>query len=175
MANFEPICEWLLRIEDATLAGIPKDLGDGAGITRFGLTSKNCPDMPPEYWTTMPTSLALSVAKAKYRAAYWNPIKGDEIAADQVAAPLFSFFVNEGDKAVKEIQSILGLKEDGALGPQTLAALNRRIQLHADNGVTLGKTLRTVNEDYYKALVEEKPSDAKWLKGWLRRCWFPYP
>jgi lysozyme family protein len=175
MANYDPVCEWLLRIEDSTLAGIPKDLGDGAGITRFGLTSKNCTDLSAEYWTTMPTAQALVVAKAKYRAAYWNPIHGDGITADLVAAPLFSFFVNEGSQAIKEIQTILGLKADGVLGTQTLAAINQHNVLLGDSGRALGTSLRTANENYYRALVAQKPTDAQWLNGWVRRCWIVYP
>lgn len=50
MASFGSIIEWVLRLEDRTLAGKTMNLGDGAGLTRFGVTTKNCPTMSSEFW-----------------------------------------------------------------------------------------------------------------------------
>ena len=37
MVNFSPICEWVLRQEDSTLSGVVNNLGDGGGLTRYGI------------------------------------------------------------------------------------------------------------------------------------------
>ena len=127
MANFGNIIEWVLRLEDRTLAGKIENLGDGAGLTRFGLTERDEGEVvPAEYFTTMSTADALEAAKQVYYDKYWTPICGTQIASDEVAATLMSFAVNDGvGTAVGLIQGVLGLANPtGHVGPWTLQAIS---------------------------------------------------
>ena len=69
MANFSPICTWVLRQEDSTLSGVVKDLGDGQGLTRFGVGQKSHPELPQTFYT-MPAPGALSIAEGVYKQTY---------------------------------------------------------------------------------------------------------
>lgn len=165
MAAFDEIVTWVLRQEDSTLSGRIVDLGDSHGLTRFGVTSVDNPGAPLGFFSSMPIAQALEIAKEIYRERYWNPIHGDEITSDAIAAPLFSFAVNDGvHQAVRLLQQALGVQQDGILGDQTLAALNS-----ADPDATAA-ALRAAQESFYRRIVAANPDRAKFLNGWLARA-----
>lgn len=172
MANFEAIIPWILYQEDDhKIPGKIVDLHDGAGLTRLGITQRwSQRDLPADFFSTMSFSLAVQAAKTVYRKNYWNLLSGDSIASDQVAAPLFSFAVNASPRlAVKTLQSVLEVTEDGSLGPKTLAELNSK-----DPGVT-ATLFRAEWINFYHRDVDANPSKAKFLNGWVNRANFPYP
>lgn len=168
MANFSPICIWLLRQEDATLKGDIVNLGDGAGFTRFGITSKNFPNMPDGFFSTMPTEQAIQCAEDHYRAVDWARMHGDQITSDECAASLFSFCVNGGDTTEIEIvQRAFGLTADGNIGPMSLAALN---------APGAGDKVRAAQAQHYTNLYNANPvANARWIHGWLNRANRVYP
>lgn len=58
-----------------------------------------------------------------YRTGYWNKVKADDlpIGVDYV---VFDFAVNAGPRrAIKELQQVVGVDDDGAIGPITMAAV----------------------------------------------------
>ena len=173
MADFEKCINWVLKLEDSKLTGVIKDLGDGGGLTRFGITQHSNPNVEPTFWTTMPFAEALDLAKRRYRAIYWNVMKGDFINCEEVAAVLLSFVVNDGPfRAIREIQTALGRPDivpDGHFGPKTLAAVN------AAEPVQLARDLRDQQIAFYRREVEYDPRDEKYLKGWINRANAPYP
>lgn len=125
MTNFDGIVSWVLRFEDSTLSGVVKNLGDGGGLTRFGITQQSHPELDPIFWTNMACSDALETAKQVYKNEYWNPIQGDNLPSDDLASVLMDFSVNSGvRRAVKTLQTILQIPKDGILGPGTLNAVN---------------------------------------------------
>lgn len=165
MANFLPIVEWLLRIEDSTLSGRVVNLGDGQGLTRFGIGQKANPDVPAGFYTAPPL-IALSMAQQIYKSTYWDRFKGDNLVDDGVASCLLSFSVNDGtSREVKMLQQILYLTEDGIMGPYTLAAANKA------EPVRLAQSLRVVQATWYKAI----PDNEKFIDGWLKRAALVYP
>lgn len=169
MADFGNCINWVLRLEDRTLRGVSKNLGDGAGFTRFGITSKNNPEVPIEFFTTMPVDQAIEVAKNIYWKKYWVPIQGTLLPTDELAATLLSFDVNDGSKAVKLLQGCLGLGQDGGFGPVTLRAVL------AANPTDLAQDLREAQERFYRALVVQIPGDLQFLDGWIKRARVVYP
>lgn len=165
MANFTPICEWVLRIEDSTLSGKTVDLGDGQGLTRFGIGQKSHPELPL-FFFQCPTLTALKIAEDTYRQDYWNRFCGDRIADDGVASCLLSFAINDGtSREVKMLQTALDQYADGVLGPVTLAATNRA------NAKLLAAELREEQAAFYKAI----PNNQQFISGWLRRAALIYP
>lgn len=172
MANFEAIVQWVLYQEDDHRnPGLIKGLRDGAGLTRLGVTSRyHSTEVPPEFFTTMDFKTAVQWAKKVYRNYFWNPIHGDDIQADAVAAPVFSFAVNDNPKvAVQTLQKVLEVTPDGALGPVTLNVLNQK-----DPNI-VASLYRAAWIDWYHQDVNLNPSKAGFLSGWVNRANFPYP
>jgi lysozyme family protein len=172
MASFESIVEWLLYQEDDhRTPGKIVNLGDGAGLTRFGITSKNFSTvMPADFWTDMPFSLAINYAKDLYDNQYWHHINGDRIADDQIAALILSWSVNRNiPTAVKGIQTVLGVEADGVLGLVTIAELNSK------DPIAVTAQYRAEWKDFYAKVVSLNPSDARFLDGWNARVDFPFP
>lgn len=125
MTNFENIILWVLRFEDSTLSGTIKNLGDGGGLTRFGITQSAHPELNSTFWTTMSGADALETAKQVYKKDYWNPIQGDNLPNDDLASVLMDFSVNSGvGRAVKTLQTVLQIPKDGVFGSGTLTAVN---------------------------------------------------
>jgi len=177
MANFGSIIEWVLRLEDRTLAGKTEDLGDGAGLTRFGLTTRDEGSVLPKcYWVDDPPTVrasnevALEMAKQVYYDRYWTPIHGTQIASDELAATLMSFAVNDDIKpAVRLLQGVLGIQQDGIVGPGTLAAIS------AVDAEGLTERLRDAQEARYLRIEAAKPADVKFDVGWRKRAYARYP
>jgi len=181
MANYGSIIEWVLRLEDRTLAGKTEDLGDGAGLTRLGLTTRDEGGVLPKYYWVddlpqyrMSNLAALEVAKQVYYDRYWTPLRGTQLLNDEVAATLMSFAVNDGvGTAVKLIQRVLGVAVDGVLGPNTLAEINYRDSLGGSEA--LAEALRDAQEARYLEIEARKPEDAKFDAGWRKRAYVRYP
>jgi lysozyme family protein len=66
----------------------------------------------------------LTVAQAAvcYRRHYWDKVKADDLPAG-IDYAVFDFAVNSGPgRAAKYLQAVLGVKQDGVIGPVTIAA-----------------------------------------------------
>lgn len=169
MANATQCILWVLRQEDSLLAGKVVVLADGAGMTRFGIAQNAHPEVPPTFYTE-PAITALNDAIAIYKAQYWNPLCGDQINYEPLAASLLSFAINDGERFdEKMFQGILGVVEDGVCGPATLAAAN------AKDGPTLLGLLQNAQWAHYQATAIAKPEEAIYLPGWRTRAFRTYP
>lgn len=172
VANFNPVIAWLLYQEDShSSPGKIVNLEDGAGLTRLGLTQRwNQQDLPADFFTTMEFKDAVAAAKPVYRQRYWNLISGELIQSDIVAAPLFSFAVNDNPLiAAKMLQKVLGVDDDGHIGKNTLAELGLK------DPQIVAKMFRAEWETFYHNVVAVAPSKEKFLGGWINRVNFNYP
>lgn len=172
MAQFNPICSWVIYQEDDhTHPGKTVDLKDGAGRTRLGITERYFLSAVGEsFFTTMPLNEAISEAKRIFRRFYWSQFTGDLIGSDYVAAPMLSWAVNNTvTHAVKAIQRVLGVHDDGVLGDNTLFELNSK------DGPVTARLFRAEWAEFYHRLVDVKPEDQRFLHEWLSRVNFPYP
>lgn len=92
--------------------------------------------------------LSVDVAGKIYKGEYWDKIKGDQLPSGLDYAA-FDFGVNSGiGRSARFLQEILGVKQDGAIGPNTLGALVGRdtaslIRQLCDNRLAFVKTLPT--------------------------------
>ena len=76
----------------------------------------------------------------------------------------FDFAANAGNsQAAKTLQRALGVKDDGIIGPKTLAAVRKAII--PDLIIEYAEIRRA----FYRMLSEKRPKDMKFLKGWLLR------
>lgn len=96
---------------------------------------------------------------AIYRESYWNPLKCEDFPFG-VALCLFDFGVNAGiSRAAKTLQSCAGVKADGVIGPQTIAAAQA---IHKNELIERFTTKRVT---YYASLK----TFATFGNGWIRR------
>jgi lysozyme family protein len=99
---------------------------DPGGATNMGITIGTLGD-----WRDKPVSkadvkaLTRGEAAEIYRDLYWDTISGDELPAG-VDYAVFDFAINSGPKrAAQYLQRVVGVDDDGAIGPITLAATAR--------------------------------------------------
>jgi lysozyme family protein len=95
--------------------------------------------------------------------AWWNRNRFGEINSQDVANLLFDYNVNSSSYAIKAIQRIVGVPDDGKMGPVTLAAINKM------NAAELYNALKAQRRSFFQYLVDKDPTQEKFLTGWLYR------
>lgn len=132
-----------------------KVTGDSGGLTKFGISQNAYPSLDI-------ASLTEDEAKNMYLNDYWNKNKCGEFG-EKLAIALFCSSVNRGCKpAMKLLQSILNIKDDGLVGPTTI---NCAKTVNQDD-----LYLKFWNADYNKYTETSKIGDnKKFLAGWHNR------
>jgi lysozyme family protein len=107
-----------------------------------------------------------------YRARYWSPLA--EWLEGRVLEKVFNAGVNVGPGAAVRLlqKALIGLgariSADGLTGPRTAEAARAAAE------PALLRAYVREQEAYYRDIARRKPSQAKFLKGWLRRAaWVP--
>ena len=68
-----------------------------------------------------------------YRQLYWDKIRGDDLPAG-IDLAVFDFAVNSGVfRASKYLQSVVGVPQDGIIGPQTIQATKTYVAMALTN------------------------------------------
>ena len=97
------------------------------------------------------------------RRCFWKRWRADEIKNQNLANILVDWIWCSGTPSITITQAMLGLKADGIVGKNTLEALNRQ-----DPQVFFNR-LKARRKQFYERIVEKRPSQVRFLKGWLRR------
>ncbi|MDP4557984.1 glycosyl hydrolase 108 family protein [Halomonas meridiana] len=128
----------------------------------------------------MPKSLAVKI----YEARYWTSIRLDRIApiSATLAEHLFDFGVHSGPgRSAKELQRTLNvlnnrgklfadLKEDGAVGPATLNALDAFRKARGGSGLyVLAESINGVRIAFCRGLAERDERQEDFAYGWFKR------
>lgn len=163
MSDFNKAIAFTLKWE----GGYVWDADDRGGETYQGITRVNHPNW--EGWAaidrleprtgTIYESLTPLVHQF-YRTKYWGRI--EEICNDAVAAFVFDYKVNSGNRAIKALQRIVGADDDGILGADTINKTNNY------NGNLIAALLQSRRQFYYD-IVHNNPSQKRFLNGWLNR------
>jgi lysozyme family protein len=115
--NFDAAFDTLLKHE----GGYSDHSADPGGKTRYGVTEAVAREVG--YRGDM-KDLPLDLAKRIYKDRYWDAVKADQMPP-AIRYVLFDGAVNSGvGQSAKWLQRALGVKDDGAIGPQTIAAAN---------------------------------------------------
>jgi len=115
--NFDAAFDLLLKHE----GGFSDHATDSGGKTRFGITEAVAREVG--YRGDM-RELPLDLAKRIYKDKYWDTVKAEQLPA-AARYSVFDAAVNSGpSQSAKWLQRALGVKDDGVIGPQTLAAAN---------------------------------------------------
>ena len=171
MASFDVFFPTLLKHE----GGFVNDPADPGGATNKGITLATFQRCAQRYLGIEPTlenlkALTDTQAGKIYKPLYWDKVRCDDIALQELANIVFDFQVNAGGSAAKLLQRVLNelgaqppLNVDGEVGPGTMTALARTDQSEVYRHYRQGRI------DYYQDLVAKRPALGKFLKGWLIR------
>ena len=103
--------------------------------------------------------------RAFYKEAYWDRMRLDEVGSQLKASEMFIFGVNVGVKpAVRVTQQLVGVVNDGIVGEQTIAAINRYDEARFD------KEFDRAELEYYNKLIEKNPKFRVYANGWRNRA-----
>ena len=94
---------------------------------------------------------------------YWDRWKADEIKSQAVANILVDWVWASGSHGIKRPQRLLGVKADGIVGRQTIAAVN------AMDAATLFKMIKGDRAKFIDEICKARPKNEKYRKGWMNR------
>ena len=150
--NFDQAFDILLKHE----GGYSDHPADPGGKTRFGITEAVAREVG--YRGDM-RELPLDLAKRIYRERYWNAVRADELP-EAVRYAVFDAAVNSGPRqAILWLQRAVGVKDDGIIGPKTLAAV------HAADPERLLRRFLSQRLRFMTNL----PNWSSFSRGWARR------
>lgn len=116
-----------LRLMFGHEGGYSNNKSDPGGPTKYGITHRTLAAHRgvPSVTAAQVKALTLKEAEEIYRRSYWTQSGGDllPVGLDYAA---FDYGVNSGPaRAVKSLQKVVGVVQDGIVGGQTLAAVER--------------------------------------------------
>jgi lysozyme family protein len=154
--NFDAALKAVLAHE----GGFSDDPRDPGGMTNLGVTKRSW-----ESWTGHPVdekemrSLTPEKVGPMYKQKYWDAVDADDLPAGLDYA-LFDFAINSGPgRAVKTLQTAIGVAPDGKLGPKTMQAIQQMDTADVIQRFTAER------EAFYKSL----PTFETFGEGWMRR------
>lgn len=100
---------------------------------------------------------------AIFKNMFWDKWKADRIENQSVANILVDWFWNSGIYGIKIPQRLLGLKEDGIVGPITLNLINMlpSKELFTD--------IKAERIKFVENIVKNNPYQGRFLNGWKNR------
>jgi lysozyme family protein len=156
ISNWQKSFELMLKSE----GGYVNNPADPGGMTNLGVTKATW-----ENWVGRESDEAemrgLTPEKVEplYKKKYWDAVRADDLPVG-LDYLMFDFGVNAGPgRAIKLLQSAVGVTPDGGFGPLTLAAVQ------AIDPVELIEKFSQAKEDFYRSLG----TFATFGKGWLNR------
>ncbi len=178
MANFEECFEKVLKLEGGYK--LHEVAGDRGGMTYAGIARNSWPAWSG--WRLIDggeTSSDMLSVKVRefYKTHFWDAIRGDDIGFQGVALMLYDFSVNAGLKTALQLaQKIVGVSQDGVMGPKTFAALNGYVHDTTTERLfiaeySLAKVFRyrdiCLNDS--RRCYDRTNSNLKFLCGWINR------
>lgn len=160
--RFEAALQFVLKWEGSRFTNDPDDRG---GATRFGVTQRVYDAFRQGRGQPLQSVkfITMDEVRAIYTRGYWAPVHGDRMPAP-LDLVLFDTGVLMGvGRAVRFLQQALGVPADGAVGPVTLNALQ------GASPAAVARTVMELREARLRRIVENDPSQGKFLRGWLNR------
>jgi lysozyme family protein len=152
----DAIIDDVIKREGAKDTNNPNDPG---GRTKYGISER----WNPEMWKTGPPTL--QQARDHYRTVYIVNVGFDKIQPAYLQEQLVDFGVLSGPQtAIMHLQKIIGLSQDGVLGPLTLANISNRDPLRLNNKLVDDRVLMLAR------ITQRNPKELEDLFGWLTRA-----
>ena len=129
---------------------------DPGGETNMGIAKRFYPNLDIE-------NLTEEEAIKIYYEDYWLPAHLDKLNNDDLVLQIFDMSVSAGIKmAIKLLQRLVGVKDDGILGDVTARAVR---EFNGDVEAEYRKRRKL----FYVTLVQKKEELRVFIKGWLAR------
>lgn len=161
--------DYCLQFVLAAEGGKVDDPADRGGRTNKGVTQitytgwrlhQRLPDK--DVWEATDDEI-----RAIYREDYWVPSKCP-ILPEPVDLVTFDTAVNMGvGRAIRFLQTALGVAADGQFGPKSIDALHEEIAANRQDD--LGMQIIRLRADRYDLIVKNDPVQARFRKGWGNR------
>lgn len=147
--------------------GWANDPDDAGGATMKGVTYKRFCEYRRVKKLPIPTltdlrNISDKEWEAVLRWGFWDVVKADQIKDEWCAYMIVDWCWHGGLGKIKNIQRLIGVKDDGKIGPITLAKLN------SYTGKALFDILWKGRENNLKYVATLR-NNKKYLNGWLRR------
>ena len=158
--------------ERAKKKGFANDPSDPGGATMIGVTLSTYKTYCKRNGMKTPTVNDLKNIKYKIwrdilHTMYWGKWKADTIEDQNVANMLVDWvWMSGANIGIKRPQKLLGVTQDGIVGPKTIAAVN--------NTQGFLKVLYDARKSHFENIVKSRPASAKFLKGWMNRLNYLY-
>ena len=165
MAKIETLWPFILSWEGG-FANVP---GDRGGATKYGVTISTWKaqgydkdgdgDIDIDDLRLITPQDAMEICRKNF----WNRWKADQINDQSLANLLVDWLWGSGKYGITIPQQLLGVKADGIVGAKTIAALN------AQDPKTFFFKLWQRRKKYLNDICANRPTNYKFLNGWLRR------
>lgn len=164
MAKVEILAPYIKKWE----GGFVNDPADRGGATNKGVTiatfeayckAKSLPRPNVELLKRMTDGEWLDILKTMF----WDKWQADKIKSQKLANILVDWVWGSGVYGIKIPQRILGVKQDGIVGDETLKALN------AQEPDKLFQVIYEARKKYLNDITISRPANKRFLKGWLNR------
>lgn len=160
MANIKSLIPIILKWEGGYAGNIDGKICTMKGVTlevfqKYYGKSKGCADLKKitsEQWEFI------------LKSGYWDKWQADQIKSQSIANLLVDWVWTSGIYGIKFPQRLLGLTDDGVVGPKTLAVIN-----NYPNQKELFNKLWKRREQHFMAIANASTNNKKFLKGWLNR------
>jgi len=155
-SNWDNSFKLMLKSE----GGFVNHPSDPGGMTNLGVTKATWENwMGRESDEAEMRGLTPEKVEPLYKKKYFDAVRGDELPMG-LDYLMFDFAVNAGaGRAIKTLQTAVGVTPDGGFGPMTMAAVQ------AVDPVDLIERFSQAKEDFYRSLT----TFATFGKGWLNR------
>ena len=94
---------------------------------------------------------------------FWDLAKADLIVTKAIAYIIVDWIWGSGPKVIRRVQKILGVKQDGIIGPKTLKAINTAPQQ------SLFGQIKADRFRYLDEICKARPANIRFLRGWENR------
>lgn len=160
MAKAEKLIPKLLRWE----GGFVNDPDDAGGATNKGVTIATFrkfygEDATIEQLKRITDDQWMHI----FKVGYWDKYKADDIKDQSIANLCVDWLYNSGITAIKRVQKIVGVVDDGIVGPKTIEAINTKASR------SLFYQIRAARIAFVETIARNKPSQRKFLQGWKNR------
>lgn len=151
--------------------GFVNDSDDAGGATKYGISLRTYGKVFPIATVETIKNLTIDDAKKIYLEHFWLFYKYEQIEDFDLSIKVFDAAINMGAKQAhiclqRALRAVgFELEEDGVIGKNTLAALNRTQSSEWNFSILCA--FRSELAGFYRLLVEQKPQCKKFLKGWL--------
>lgn len=159
---YKLVMNHVLEFEGSVFTDDPDDRG---GPTRYGIIQRRYDEYRRD--SGLPSRSVRFIERTEvdliYRRYYADPVRFELLPPD-IAAAVLDLAINSGvSRGTKFLQWQLGLKQTGKMDDATLSAAR------SSNAQLVALGINAKRRGFLKGITIGRPSQKKFLKGWLRR------